>query len=68
MTTAVKAIKEKDSLSQVISESNINSLGYTFIRNNDFDLEVNFFLPFLTNCCIVGIYSYFLDFISLSNI
>ncbi|GAB5523356.1 MAG: hypothetical protein Roseis2KO_12280 [Roseivirga sp.] len=30
----------------------------------DFDLEVNFFLPFLTNCCIVGIYNY-LDFIFL---
>ena len=25
----------------------------------DFDFEVNFFLPFLTNCCIVGIRYYF---------
>jgi len=24
-------------------------------KAGDFDLEVSFFLPFLTNCCIVGI-------------
>tara|TARA_B110000116_G_scaffold140075_1_gene121437 strand:+ start:1573 stop:2253 length:681 start_codon:yes stop_codon:yes gene_type:complete len=41
--TAFKAIKEKDSLSQVIRESNINSLGYTFIRNNDFDAALEIF-------------------------
>ena len=41
--TAFKAIKEKDSLSQVIRESNINRLGYTFIRNNDFDAALEIF-------------------------
>jgi tetratricopeptide (TPR) repeat protein len=41
--TAFKAIKEKDSLSPVIKERSINSLGYTFIGKGDFDSALEVF-------------------------
>ena len=40
---AFKTIKEKDSLSPVVKQSNINRLGYTFIRKNNFDSAIEVF-------------------------
>ncbi|CAM1365267.1 Tetratricopeptide repeat-containing protein [Tenacibaculum sediminilitoris] len=38
-----KAIKEKDSLSPVTRESNLNRLGYHYLRSNEFENAINIF-------------------------
>ena len=41
--TAFKAIQKKDSLNPIIRERTINSLGYRYIRKNDFDSALAIF-------------------------
>ncbi|CAM1340332.1 tetratricopeptide repeat protein [Tenacibaculum aestuarii] len=38
-----KAIKEKDSLTPVIRERNLNRLGYQYLRNNEYEAAINVF-------------------------